>query len=85
MDIRDIITRNTVSQDEMQFVISEYIHEKRNYRPEINILRGLPVNQIPEPMLHMILQQQLQLMTAAYNIAYEYFMDKLKINHPTQE
>jgi len=76
MNIQEIATKTNVSQEEMEFLISEYIYERKGYRPMINLLRNLPVNQIPEPMLSMIIQQQLQLLTVAFNVACEYYANK---------
>jgi len=77
MDIKTIMRKQEVSQDEMEFVISEYIFEKKGVRPDINIEAGLPPGIHPQ-MRSIILSRQVELLSIAYNTAWAFFIKKYK-------
>lgn len=75
MDIKTIIRKQEVSQDEMEFVISEYIFEKKGVRPDINIEAGLPPGVHPQ-IRNMVLSKQIELLSIAYDTAWAFFIEK---------
>lgn len=76
MNIQDIIIKTELTQEEVQFVIEEYIFELKNIRININLQNNSLVDQLPIPIQNMYYSNQLQLMDQAYQIACEYFFSK---------
>ena len=61
MDINEIIVKNELTTREMEFVVEEYIFEKKNQRVNINTTNHPMARMVPPQMAGMILQQQFQL------------------------
>lgn len=78
MNIQEIIIKENLTQEEVFFVIQEYIFEKKGIRVEINLLNNPMFLQLPRPMFNMVMNQQFQLMDVAYQISCEYFFEKLE-------
>jgi hypothetical protein len=77
MDINEIIVKNELTTREMEFVVEEYIFEKKNQRVTINTTNHHLARAVPPQMAGMILQQQFQLLDTAYQKAAIYFSEKL--------
>jgi len=75
MNIKKIINKTHLEQSEMQYVVEQYIKEKKGVDVEINLLKGVS-NDVPEPFIIMHLRQQLQLLVNAFEIACKYFANK---------
>ena len=62
------------TQEETCFVVEEYIFQEKGKRVKINIMKGveIPINN-PFAMVH--LQKEIQLLQAAFEVAY----NKIKI------
>ena len=77
MDVNEIIKKQELTTREMEFVVEQYILEKKGKKVDINTLNHPLVNAVPPPMNGIILQQQFQLLDTAYQNACVYFFDKL--------
>ncbi len=78
-DVYSIISKSTLSQEEVQSVVEEYVYEKKQRRIKINIKNHPIIRMVPSPMLAApILQNELSMLMEAYNIACEYFFEKQK-------
>jgi len=77
MDIYEIIVKNELTTREMEFVVEEYIFEKKNKRVTINTTNHPMARMVPPQMAGMILQQQFQLLDTAYQKSAIYFSEKL--------
>jgi hypothetical protein len=77
MEINEIITKNELTTKEMEFVVEEYIFEKKKQRVTIDTTNHPIARAIPPHMVGIILQQQFQLLDSAYQTAAEYFFEKL--------
>ena len=76
MNVNDIIIKTQLETNEMEFVIEEYIFEKKNVRVKINHLNHPLIRIAPEPIKSAVIQQQLNLLNTAYQDACVYFFDK---------
>lgn len=76
MDLTEIITRKSpynISQDEMCYVVEQYIKDKKSYDISINIeKRVIPINMLRKTMI----VNQLQKLNQAFDIAQKYFVTK---------
>jgi hypothetical protein len=79
MEINEIIIKNELTTKEMEFVVEEYIFEKKNQRVIIDTINHPMARMVPPQMAGMILQQQFQLLDTAYQKAATYFSEKLNI------
>ena len=77
MDVNEIIKKHELTTREMEFVVEQYILEKKGKKVDINTLNHPLVNAVPPPMNGIILQQQFQLLDTAYQKAAIYFSEKL--------
>lgn len=77
MDINEIIVKNELTTQEMEFVVEEYIFEKKNQRITIDTTNHPMARMVPPQMAGIILQQQFQLLDSAYQTAAIYFSEKL--------
>ena len=77
MEINEIIIKNELTTKEMEFVVEEYIFEKKNQRVIIDTINHPMARMVPPQMAGMILQQQFQLLDTAYQKAATYFSEKL--------
>ncbi len=78
MNVSEIIEKTELTQEEMEFVVEEYVWEKKNKRVKINIQSNPILQLIPKAFAESILRQELNLLNHAYNCACEYFFEKLK-------
>jgi hypothetical protein len=76
MKIEEIITKSELSQEEMEFVVEEYIFEKKNRRVKINIMANPVLQLVPTNMQTPLIQRELGLLNEAYQMACEYFFEK---------
>lgn len=78
MEISKIINKTELTQDEMQFVVEEYIYEIKNKRVQINILNHPVVMQfgINNLISKQILENELMLLHMAFQSASIYFHKK---------
>jgi hypothetical protein len=79
MDINEIIVKNELTTQEMEFVVEEYIFEKKNQRVTINTTNHPMARMVPPQIAGVILHQQFQLLDTAYQKAAIYFSEKLNI------
>jgi hypothetical protein len=77
MDINEIIIKNELTTREMEFVVEEYIFEKKNQRVTIDTTNHPMARMVPPQMAGIILQQQFQLLDSVYQTAAIYFSEKL--------
>lgn len=77
MNINEIIVKNELTTREMEFVVEEYIFEKKNQRINIDVTNHPMARMVPPQMAGVILQQQFQLLDSAYQKAATYFSEKL--------
>ncbi len=77
MEVNEIITKNELTTKEMEFVVEEYIFEKKNQRVTIDTTNHPMTRMVPPQMAGIILQQQFQLLDTAYQKAAIYFSEKL--------
>ena len=77
MEVNEIIIKNELTTQEMEFVVEEYIFEKKNKRVIINTTNHPMARAVPPQMAGVILQQQFQLLDTAYQKAAIYFSEKL--------
>jgi len=77
MEINEIIIKNELTTREMEFVVEEYIFEKKNQLVTIDTTNHPMAKIVPPQMAGMILQQQFQLLDTAYQKAATYFSEKL--------
>jgi hypothetical protein len=85
MNINEIIFKNQLDQSEMEFVVEEYILEKKNVKVKINITNHPGLQHMPQEFQAMIIQNQLQLLNMAYETALTYFISKYKSENPPIE
>jgi hypothetical protein len=78
MNVDEIIIKNELTTREMEFVVEQYIFEKKGKKVDINTLNHPLANAVPPPMNGIILQQQFQLLDTAYQTACVYFFENLK-------
>ena len=82
-----IITKDQLTQEEMQHVVEQYIFEKKQVKVKIDI-ENHPLTKLVSPnMARPLLERELYLLNEAYNVACEYFFEKLKnekINEPKE-
>jgi hypothetical protein len=78
MDIKEIVFKNELTQEEMEFVVEEFIYEKKNVRLKIDITNIPGLNQMPVDFQSLILQRSIQLLMFAYDVASHYFAQKYK-------
>ena len=74
MNIYKIITKTKLQQQEMEFVVEQYIKEKKGVNVQINLAKR--VETLPNFYVGLHLQQQLQLLDKAFNDACIYFSHK---------
>jgi hypothetical protein len=79
MEVSEIIIKNELTTQEMEFVVEEYIFEKKSQRVTINTTNHPMARMVPPQMAGVILQQQFQLLDTAYQKAAIYFSEKLNI------
>jgi hypothetical protein len=77
MEVSEIIIKNELTTQEMEFVVEEYIFEKKNQRVTIDTTNHPMARMVPPHMAGIILQQQVQLLDTAYQKAAIYFSEKL--------
>ena len=77
MEVNEIIIKNELTTREMEFVVEEYIFEKKNQRVTIDTTNHPMARMVPPQMAGIILQQQFQLLDTAYQKAAIYFSKKL--------
>lgn len=82
MNIQDIVYKTELSQDEVQFVIEEYIWEKKKVKIKVNINKNPILSLVPPVIKQHMLERELQLMMEAYNIACGYFIEKFEEKSP---
>jgi hypothetical protein len=85
MNINEIIFKNQLDQSEMEFVVEEYIFEKKNVRVKINVANQPGLQHMPVSFQSMMIQNQLQLLNKAYETAVSYFISKYKRENPPLE
>jgi hypothetical protein len=85
MNINEIIFKNQLDQSEMEFVVEEYIFEKKNVRVKINVANQPGLQHMPQSFQNMMIQNQLQLLNVAYETAVFYFISKYKRENPPLE
>jgi hypothetical protein len=85
MNINEIIFKNQLDQSEMEFVVEEYIFEKKNVRVKINVANQPGLQHMPVSFQNMMIQNQLQLLNVAYETAVFYFISKYKRENPPIE
>ena len=78
MKVEEIILKTELTQEEMQFVVEQYIFEKKQRKITINIHNNRALSLVPQAFAQAILQNELQMLNEAYNVAVEYFINKLK-------
>jgi hypothetical protein len=78
MDIKEIVFKNELTQEEMEFVVEEYIFEKKNARVKINVTNKPGIHHMPKDFQSMIIQGQIQMLYTAYESASRYFCQKYK-------
>jgi len=78
MEVKEIIRKEKLEQSEMEFVIEQYIKEKKGRDVKINIHNNQMIHLIPKEFQQSILQKELQLLNEAYNVACSYYFKKNK-------
>jgi hypothetical protein len=76
MDVKEIIGKTELTQEEMQFVVEQYIFEKKGKKVKIDIMSNPVINLVPPMMQRPLIQRELSMLNEAYNIACEYFFNK---------
>ena len=76
MKVEEIISKTELTQEEVEFVVTQYIWDKKQRKVTINIKNNPILNLVPQSMANAILQQDLMRLQEAYNIAVEYYMNK---------
>ncbi len=76
--VKDIISKTELSQEEMQHVIEQYIWEKKQRKVTIDIKNSPVIQMVPPNMARPLIERELHLLDAAYNVACEYFFDKFR-------
>lgn len=76
MNIQNIIYKTELSQDEVQFVIEEYIWDKKKVKVKINVNKNPVLSLVPPIIQQHMLGNEFQLMMEAYNIACGHFIEK---------
>lgn len=73
MVVSDIIRKTELSQAEMQFVVEQYIKERKGVNVNIHI--ALPTNSFERLSMHFA-QDQIIKLTNAYNDACGWYLNK---------
>lgn len=76
MEVKEIISRKNgeqMSQEEMSFVIQEYIKEKKGKVVYLNLMKGLDQR---SPLFEIMFTRQWGLMQRAFGRAQQYFSNK---------
>ena len=77
MEIKELVSRNSpqyYSTDEMIFLVTEYIKEKKGVFVDINLFKGLNPN--IRVQFQYYAKDQLFKLDKAFNIAFGYFKNK---------
>ena len=77
MNVENIVTRDNriaLETHEMQFVVQEYIKEKKGSNVKINLMKGLNQH---DPFFAMEYLQEVNKLMNAYNVAQGYFLNKM--------
>lgn len=79
MEIKDIVFRNTLTQQEMEFVVEQYIKEVKGVDVKIDIedTSKRRAQYMPD-FAPMLIKGQLEMLDVAYQSAALYFCRKLK-------
>ncbi len=80
MKIEEIIIKSEPIQEEMEFVVEEYIFEKKNRRVKINIMANPVLQLIPPHMQSPVIRRELDLLNQTYQTARKHFTEKNKNN-----
>lgn len=78
MEVEEIINKTELSQEEMQYVVEQYIWEKKQKKVTINIHNNKMLQFVPKVFADGILQDELIKLNDAYNDACEYFFEKFR-------
>lgn len=77
MNLKEITTRSThshFSEEEMKFVVENYIKDKKGASIKINLRKGL--NAFPRVIRELMVAQQLNKLFEAFNVACNYYQIK---------
>jgi hypothetical protein len=79
MNIKEIINKNNLEQHEMEYVVEEYIFEKKGKRIKINSLNHPIIKQfgINNLISKQIMENELILLHKAFNEACIFYSKKL--------
>jgi hypothetical protein len=80
MKLEEIIIKSEPIQEEMEFVVEEYIFEKKNRRVKINIMANPVLQLIPPHMQSLVIRRELDLLNQTYQTARKHFTEKNKNN-----
>ena len=76
--IKDTISKTELSQEEMQYVVEQYIWEKKQKKVTINITNSPLIQMVPPNMTKPLMERELYLLNEAYNVACTYFFEKFR-------
>ena len=80
MDVYEIIKKDHLDQNEMEYVVEQYIKIKKGRDIKINVRANPILSMIPLQFQQQIIQNELSMLNEAYDVAMGYF-----INNPPPE
>lgn len=76
--ITKIVQTASPVQEDMEWLVTEYIKEKTGQNIEINMFKYISTQ--PSMLTNIILTRELKLLDAAYQTAAEYYGEKIREN-----